>query len=151
MCETNESLTHTLLHTPLPPSPFLSTSILLAQVNQASAAAAPPGSLSGGIGRGGGGGKYVIPSLREGSNKKGESMLRNRTQGLTHTHTHTSFLSSLSHGGCSPEDQAAVRVTNLSEEATEADLRELFGHFGSIQRVFLAKDKRTQQSKVCIL
>lgn len=46
------------------------------------------------------------------------------------------------------EDQAAVRVTNLSEEATESDLRELFSHFGSIQRVFLAKDKRTQQSKV---
>ena len=50
--------------------------------------------------------------------------------------------------GSSPEDQAAVRVTNLSEEATEGDLRELFGYFGSIQRVFLAKDKRTQQSKV---
>ena len=46
------------------------------------------------------------------------------------------------------DDQAAVRVTNLSEDANENDLRELFGPFGPIQRVFLAKDKRTQQSKV---
>ena len=48
------------------------------------------------------------------------------------------------------DDQAAVRVTNLSEDANENDLRDLFGPFGAIQRVFLAKDKRTQQSKVCL-
>ena len=46
------------------------------------------------------------------------------------------------------DDQATVRVTNLSEETQESDLRELFGYFGSIKRVFLAKDKITQQSKV---
>lgn len=72
-----------------------------------------------------GGGKYVPPGLREGNAKKGEMM---------------------SHGR-SDEEQAAVRVTNLSEDARESDLRELFGRFGSIQRVFLAKDRKTQQSK----
>ena len=46
------------------------------------------------------------------------------------------------------DDQATVRVTNLSEETQESDLRELFSHFGQIKRVFLAKDKITQQSKV---
>ncbi|CAI8055883.1 Eukaryotic translation initiation factor 3 subunit G [Geodia barretti] len=45
------------------------------------------------------------------------------------------------------DDQATVRVTNLSEETQESDLRELFGYFGQIKRVFLAKDKITQQSK----
>lgn len=46
------------------------------------------------------------------------------------------------------DDQCTVRVTNLSEDAQEADLRELFSHFGNIRRIFLAKDKQTQQSKV---
>ena len=41
-----------------------------------------------------------------------------------------------------------VRVTNLSEDAQEADLRDLFSHFGIIKRIFLAKDKITQHSKV---
>ena len=49
------------------------------------------------------------------------------------------------------DDQATVRVTNLSEETQESDLRELFGYFGQIKRVFLAKDKITQQSKVGVL
>ena len=48
-----------------------------------------------------------------------------------------------------PDDQATVRVTNLSEEAQEGDLRDLFSHFGNLKRIFLAKDKHTQQSKVC--
>ena len=46
------------------------------------------------------------------------------------------------------DDQTTVRVTNLSEDAQEADLRDLFGFFGQIRRIFLAKDKITQQSKV---
>ncbi len=49
--------------------------------------------------------------------------------------------------GCE-DDQCTVRVTNLSEEAQEMDLKELFSHFGQIKRTFLAKDKITQQSKV---
>jgi len=48
----------------------------------------------------------------------------------------------------SHDDQTTVRVTNLSEDAQEADLRDLFGFFGSIRRIFLAKDKVTQHSKV---
>lgn len=48
----------------------------------------------------------------------------------------------------STDDQSTVRVTNLSEEAQEMDLKELFSHFGQIRRTFLAKDKITQQSKV---
>lgn len=51
-----------------------------------------------------------------------------------------------------PDDQCTVRVTNLSEEAQEVDLKELFSHFGTIRRTFLAKDKVTQQSKVlCVI
>lgn len=48
----------------------------------------------------------------------------------------------------SADDTATVRVTNLSEETKEQDLRDLFGHFGPIHRVYLAKDKTMQRSKV---
>ena len=68
--------------------------------------------------------KYVPPAQR--GDKKGESLTSRLQQ----------------------DDQATVRVTNLSEETQESDLRELFGYFGVIRRVFLAKDKQTQQSKV---
>ncbi len=50
-----------------------------------------------------------------------------------------------------PDDQCTVRVTNLSEDAQEGDIRDLFSHFGYIKRIFLAKDKITQHSKVIIL
>ena len=49
---------------------------------------------------------------------------------------------------CCLDDMNTVRVTNLSEDAQEADLRDLFSHFGMIKRIFLAKDKITQHSKV---
>lgn len=69
-------------------------------------------------------GKYVPPSLREGGNRKGESMsLKNR------------------------DETATIRVTNLSEDTRETDLQDLFRPFGSIARIFLAKDKVTGQSK----
>lgn len=71
--------------------------------------------------------KYIPPSQRAGATgtqRQGESMNSRRN-----------------------DDQATLRVTNLSEEATEADLQELFRPFGSLQRVFLAKDKITNQSK----
>ena len=73
-------------------------------------------------------GKYVPPSQR-GDKKPGDrgESLGSRLQ---------------------QDDQATVRVTNLSEETQESDLRELFQYFGQIRRVFLAKDKITQQSKV---
>jgi translation initiation factor 3 subunit G len=45
------------------------------------------------------------------------------------------------------DDSCTVRVSNLSEEVKDSDLRELFRRFGGIQRVYLAKDKETQQSR----
>lgn len=70
--------------------------------------------------------KYVPPSLRgDGAARQGESMNRSGR-----------------------DDTATVRVTNLSEETKEQDLRDLFGHFGPIHRVYLAKDKTMQRSKV---
>merc|ERR1712205_263424 len=43
--------------------------------------------------------------------------------------------------------EASLRITNLSEDAREGDLQELFGQFGRLQRVFLAKDMNTHMSK----
>merc|ERR1712176_92760 len=44
-------------------------------------------------------------------------------------------------------DQNTIRVTNISEDTTEADLQDLFSPFGRISRVYLAKDKETLQSR----
>jgi len=46
------------------------------------------------------------------------------------------------------DEAATLRVTNLSEDAMESDIQELFRPFGPIARVYLAKDKLTNQSKV---
>ncbi|KAL1916794.1 uncharacterized protein VTP21DRAFT_5498 [Calcarisporiella thermophila] len=71
------------------------------------------------------GGKYVAPHLR--GDRKGD-----RT-------------------GDSPrekrDDTATLRVTNLSEETTEADLYDLFRRFGQIGRVYLARDRETNICK----
>ena len=54
-------------------------------------------------------------------------------------------------GGVKPErrtdDLNTIRVTNISENTTEADLQDLFKPFGRISRVYLAKDKETMQSR----
>jgi translation initiation factor 3 subunit G len=53
-------------------------------------------------------------------------------------------------GGAPPqplEDHTKIRVTNISEDTTEGDLRELFGNFGRIHRIYLAKDPETLQSR----
>jgi len=70
------------------------------------------------------GGKYVPPSLRDGGNRRGESMQPTRR-----------------------DETATIRVTNLSEDTRESDLQDLFRPFGSIARIYLAKDKITGQSK----
>eukprot|EP00541_Cyclophora_tenuis_P016643 CAMPEP_0116560926 /NCGR_PEP_ID=MMETSP0397-20121206/11279_1 /TAXON_ID=216820 /ORGANISM="Cyclophora tenuis, Strain ECT3854" /LENGTH=333 /DNA_ID=CAMNT_0004086973 /DNA_START=28 /DNA_END=1029 /DNA_ORIENTATION=+ len=79
------------------------------------------GSSSGGGSGGGGGGKYVPPSQRGGA------------------------------AGARPErrtdDLNTIRVTNISENTTEADLQDLFQPFGRISRVYLAKDKETMVSR----
>ncbi|XP_060606597.1 eukaryotic translation initiation factor 3 subunit G-like [Ruditapes philippinarum] len=70
------------------------------------------------------GSKYVPPSMRDGANKgRGETMKSSR------------------------DESATIRVTNLSEDTRESDLQELFRPFGPIQRIYLAKDKNTGQSK----
>ena len=45
------------------------------------------------------------------------------------------------------DDSNTLRVTNLSEDVTDDDLRDLFGRFGRISRVFLAKDRDTNRTK----
>ncbi|KAG0365070.1 translation initiation factor eIF3 subunit g [Gamsiella multidivaricata] len=45
------------------------------------------------------------------------------------------------------EDQPTLRVTNLSEDVTDADVSELFDRFGHISRVFLARDRETNVCK----
>ena len=49
----------------------------------------------------------------------------------------------------SPEnDESTVRVTNVSEDTQEDDLKALFARkVGPVQRVFLARDKVTGRSK----
>lgn len=49
--------------------------------------------------------------------------------------------------GSKRRDENSVRVTNLSEDVTEADLFELFGPFGPIHRIFIAKDRETGESR----
>ena len=44
----------------------------------------------------------------------------------------------------------SIRVTNLPENTSEADLRDIFGRFGEVIRIFPAKDKRTQLNRVCL-
>jgi translation initiation factor 3 subunit G len=51
-----------------------------------------------------------------------------------------------------PEDRAreistTIRVTNLSEDTSEQDVRDLFLRFGNLQRVYLARNKITQVSR----
>lgn len=45
------------------------------------------------------------------------------------------------------DDLATLRVTNVSEMAEEAELRDMFERFGRVTRVFLAKDRDTGLAK----
>ncbi|ETS64991.1 hypothetical protein PaG_00439 [Moesziomyces aphidis] len=69
------------------------------------------------------GGKYIPPSMRGGAKGPGEKM-----GGL---------------GGVSRDDLPTLRVTNLSEDADDDDLRELFGRFGRVVRVYVGRDRET--------
>ena len=80
---------------------------------------------SGELGTGGGEkGKYVPMHMRAGASSKGESGGRGDI-----------------------DDSCSLRVTNLSEECTEADLSLLFRRFGHTQRIYLAKDRQTGVSR----
>ncbi|NXX16042.1 EIF3G factor, partial [Podargus strigoides] len=97
-------------------------------------------------------GKYVPPSLRDGASRRGESMQPNRrgesSWGSPWCGGPPSLLPPDSPRPLSPaDDNATIRVTNLSEDTRETDLQELFRPFGSISRIYLAKDKTTGQSK----
>ncbi|KAG0745985.1 hypothetical protein G6F57_008845 [Rhizopus arrhizus] len=45
------------------------------------------------------------------------------------------------------DDSATLRVTNLSEDVTDSDIYDLFNRFGSIARVYLARDRETNLCK----
>jgi len=81
----------------------------------------------GGRGGGGGlpGGKYVPIHLRDGGRGRGRG------------------------GGVQMgrDDSATIRVTNISEDTNEDDLRDLFRPYGRTTRIYLAKDKFTHKSR----
>ena len=84
----------------------------------------------GGSGGGGGGsstnGKYVPVHMRKNAGP-GETMNGSRINGR--------------------DEFPTLRVTNLSEDAEEDDLKDLFGRHGRVARVFLARDKDTRRVK----
>ncbi|XP_012288607.1 eukaryotic translation initiation factor 3 subunit G [Orussus abietinus] len=69
------------------------------------------------------GSKYVPPSMRDGGSKRGDSMQLRR------------------------DDTTAIRISNLSESTSDADLDELVKPFGSVLKFYLAKDKQTNLCK----
>jgi len=73
------------------------------------------------------GGKYVPPSMRAGAGRgAGESMYR---------------------GGGNRDDLPTLRVTNVSEDTTDNDLRDLFSRFGRVARVYIGRDRETGVGK----
>ncbi|CAA7025417.1 unnamed protein product [Microthlaspi erraticum] len=66
-------------------------------------------------------GSYVPPNMRPGSNALSDTRRRN--------------------------DDYALRVTNLSDDAREPDLKDLFGAFGEVTRAYVALDKNTGLSR----
>jgi hypothetical protein len=73
------------------------------------------------------GGKYVPPSMRGGGGRgPGEAMGR---------------------PGGSRDDLPTLRVTNISEDTQENDLRDLFGAFGRVSRVYVGRDRETGAGK----
>lgn len=78
---------------------------------------------SGSVPMGGTGSRYIAPHLRGDKNRGASSMARDR------------------------DDSATLRVTNVSEDATDDDLRALFSRFGAIARIYLAKDRETGRAK----
>jgi len=75
----------------------------------------------------GSGGKYVPPSMRGPGGT--------RTAGPA------------GGSGGSRDDLPTLRVTNISEDTQESDLRELFGIFGRVARVYVGRDRETGAGK----
>jgi translation initiation factor 3 subunit G len=49
--------------------------------------------------------------------------------------------------GSNRDDLPTLRVTNISEDTQENDLRELFGIFGRVARVYVGRDRDTGAGK----
>lgn len=80
--------------------------------------------------------KEISKAPEEGTGKYVPVHLRNRPPGAA--------------GSSSMEqrdDSTTIRVTNISAETTEDDLRDLFRRFGHTSRIFLAKDRNTGESR----
>ena len=70
-------------------------------------------------------GKYVPPSMRAGASRgAGETM-----------------------GRGTRDELPTLRVTNVSEDTTDQDLRDLFNVFGKVARVYIGRDRETGQGK----
>ncbi|XP_063532188.1 eukaryotic translation initiation factor 3 subunit G [Cydia strobilella] len=103
--------------------PFKNTQMAQSKVGEAAKAAdAKPG----GGAAGGGGAKYVAPYLREGA--AGRAPGRGPPDARR-------------------DDVAAIRISNLSNFAVEADLEDLVKGFGPVQKLYLAKEKSTGHCK----
>jgi translation initiation factor 3 subunit G len=76
------------------------------------------------------GGKYVAPRMRAGAAAGGSSMSGGDSV-----------------GGAPRDEFPTLRVTNLSEEAEEDDIRDLFSNFGRVNRCFIGRDRDTGRSK----
>jgi translation initiation factor 3 subunit G len=71
---------------------------------------------------GGAGGRYVPMHMRAGASERPAALSNLR-------------------------DEYTLRVTNLSDEVTEADLQDLFRRFGHTTRIYLARDRQTNESR----
>jgi len=92
---------------------------------QGESSADRPPSSDGSASQGGAGraGAYVPVFRRSGADKSGADVMRRRN------------------------DENSIRVTNLSEDARDPDLAELFGQFGPLNRVYVALDRATGESR----
>lgn len=81
----------------------------------------------------GGAGKYVPPSRKVGFAGRGES----GPEGASNP---------ISMG----EDHTKIRVTNISEDTTEGDLRDLFSAFGRINRSVSGRRAVGRSLSVCV-
>ncbi|KAJ1555290.1 translation initiation factor eIF3 subunit g [Nowakowskiella sp. JEL0078] len=76
-----------------------------------------------------GSGKYILPSLRPDAN--GDMPADRGGRGAPG----------------SRDDYNTIRITNLSQDSTEPDVRDLVNKFGNVARVFVARDRDTNTCK----
>jgi len=116
----------------------------------ADAAAADDGwtkiGASGKAAGGAAGGKYVPPSAR-GGGAAGSAMGGAKSLAAMAERADAGGGGGGGRAFGQDRDQNTIRVTNISEDTTEADLQDLFQPFGRISRVYLAKDKETMVSR----